>query len=264
MLGLALAALPLYVLYAFRTELLSRALRSLMMALLTLLPLGFFLWLVMRYNLLWLNILSALLLAAGGGLLTVMLSRLSLRRYALPSMAGTLVAVFVVSLYFLLGISDWKQAGEAHRLLPLVGLLAGAIASTNSKALSTFYTALEHHAQQYEYLLGNGGTHGQATEWFMRRALQRMALPYLRRLATAIIGTSPLVFFTMLLCGQNVGAALEWQLLLMLAAFTAATLSLIATIFFARKFAFDDYGKMKKTTAAAPLPDADEISSDEE
>ena len=249
-LGLLLVAVPLYVLHVFETGLLPRALRALARMVVSLVVLGVALYFVFRLDHWAVNLLFVLLMVALGAVSATSKARLSVRRFFVPVAAGLLVGVVFVGCWLLVLVLGRRNPLEARFLVPVVGLLLGAMVKSNADALTIYYMGLRHHNQLYYHLMGNGANPGRALTWFVRRALQRVALPSLERMATLMVGASPVVTWSMLLCGIPVVGAIALQLLLLVAGFCASVVSLLATLYVARRFSFDEYGRLLDFTKA--------------
>lgn len=243
-LGLLLLAVPLYVLHVFNTGLLPRALRALARMALSLAVVGVALYFVFRFDHWAVNILFVLAMVVVGALAASRRARLSVRQYFVPVAAGLLVGAVTVGCWLLVLVLGQRNPLEARYLIPVVGLLMGAMVKTNADALATYYMGLRHHNRLYYHLVGNGANAGKALEWFVRRALQRVALPSLERMAMMLVGASPVVTWSMLLCGVSVVGAIALQVVLLAAGFCASVVSLLATLYVARRFSMDEYGRL--------------------
>ena len=247
--GLLLVAVPLYVLHVFDTGLLRRALRALGQMVGSLVALGLCLYFVFRLDHWAVNVLSVLLMLVGAVSTTVR-AGLNVRRFIVPVGVGMLTAAVLVGLWVVVLALGQVNAVQARFLVPVMGLLVGAMVKSNADALSTYYMGLRHHGQLYYYLTGNGATPGAALTWFVRRALQRVALPSLRRMGTMVVVASPVVTWSMLLSGVSVVGAIGVEMVLLVAAFCASVVSLLATLYVARRFSFDEYGRLLDFTKA--------------
>ena len=116
---------------------------------------------------------------------------------------------------------------------------------SNCKALETYYAGLRNHNALFYYLLGNGANHNQAVRYFVKRALERSMIPSLGRMAYIIIGVTPMVMWAMLLAGSDVYSAVLMQLLTFAMVLAASPLALLLTLMLAKRYAFDEYGKLK-------------------
>ena len=175
-----------------------------------------------------------------------MRAKLPLRQLFLPVLAGTFAGVLVVGMYVLLLVMGGANVLEARYMIPVVAMLTGHLIHANSKALHVYYMGLRHHGQLYHYLLANGATHRRALGYLLRRAIQQSALPGLSGMGWVVMGVSPLVTWGMLLGGASVPAAVACQVVLLVAMFTAAVLSIIVTVAVSRRYLLDDYAQLRE------------------
>ena len=233
---LLLLVIPLVLLHEFKVRILPRALRAIAKMIIYLALTGLCLKYLFEWDNLATSILWIIIMTIAGTVLTVSKARLSLKRNFLPVGAGIIAGALVVGLIVLclaLGVS------------PVFGLLIGSMVETNANALATYYMGLQHHNQLYYYLLGNGASHNAALTYFVKRAIEKAAIPNISRMAVQMVGLTPVLMWGMLLCGYSVVAAVEYQILFLAASFCASVVSMVVTLLIARKYSFDQYNKLK-------------------
>lgn len=245
-LGLLLLLVPCYVFYVFNIPLLTKTLRSFLKMAGSLLVLGVLLYGVVALDKPLITLLFALLIIAWGAALSVVRAKLPLRQLFLPVLTGTFAGVLVVGMYVLLLVMGGANVLEARYMIPVVAMLTGHLIHANSKALHVYYMGLRHHGQLYHYLLANGATHRRALGYLLRRAIQQSALPGLSGMGWVVMGVSPLVTWGMLLGGASVPAAVACQVVLLVAMFTAAVLSIVVTVAVSRRYLLDDYAQLRE------------------
>lgn len=243
--GFLLLLIPCYVLYLYNSTLLTKTVRATVRMMGLLLVLGFLLYEVMALNQWGITLLFVLLMVTIGAILTVRRAKLPIRQLFVPVMAGTLTGVLVVGLYVLWLVVGVRNPLEVRFLIPVVGLLTGHLIQVNSQALHIYFMGLRHHSQLYHYLLGNGMKHSQALGYLFRRTIERAALPNISTMGRMLIGVSPLVLWSMMLAGAGVFTALAFQLVLLIAMFSASMISVIVTVVVSRRYLLDDYHQLK-------------------
>ena len=243
--GFFLLLIPCYVLYLYHSTLLTKTVRATVRMMGLLLVLGFLLYEVMALNQWGITLLFALLMVTIGAILTVRRAKLPIRQLFVPVMAGTLTGVLVVGLYVLWLVVGVRNPLEVRFLIPVVGLLTGHLIHVNSQALHIYFMGLRHHSQLYHYLLGNGMKHSQALGYLFRRTIERAALPNISTMGRMLIGVSPIVLWSMMLAGAGVFTALAFQLVLLIAMFSASMISVIVTVMVSRRYLLDDYHQLK-------------------
>ena len=161
-----------------------------------------------------------------------------------PVVAAVAVSVIVVSAWLLLVTLGTGALVSPRFFLPIVGILSGTAITACSDSLSAYYDGLRHHNQLYFYLLGNGATHAEALDTFVRRALEKAVMPGLSQMATVVVGTAPVMMWTMIMCGQGAIEAAAFQLLVMAAAFCVSVMSVLLAVILTRKYMFDEYSRL--------------------
>lgn len=255
LLGLLLLALPVYMAYALRLRMVRRLLVSFGRMMLMTALVGGMLMLVISVNQMWLTIVVGLLMMVLGAMLTASRSSIPLSRSFVPVAAGTLSSVTIIALYVLFLVFGLSNPFEVRHFIPVVGLLVGCTISVNVKALNTYYTGLAYHHQLYNYLLGNGATHHEAVDYFMRRSFQSALLSVARLMSGMVVSTAPVLLLTLVLAGTDVWTATALQVLLFVLVLSVAFTSLALTLLVGRRYLFDDYerlyGKKSKPVAAS-------------
>ena len=239
--GFLLLLIPCYVLYLYHSTLLTKTVRATVRMMGLLLVLGFLLYEVMALNQWGITLLFALLMVTIGTILTVR----RIRQLFVPVMAGTVTGVLVVGLYVLWLVVGVRNPLEVRFFIPVVGLLTGHLIQVNSQALHIYFMGLRHHSQLYHYLLGNGMKHSQALGYLLQRTIERAALPNISTMGRMLIGVSPIVLWSMMLAGAGVFTALAFQLVLLIAMFSASMISVIVTVVVSRRYLLDDYHRLK-------------------
>ena len=243
--GVLLLALPLYVGIVMRTGLTRRFLIAVVKFVVYLVLLALCLW-TLQTHLHWaFGFLAVLVMAVGGAGLTVHWARVGQRNYFVPMVVAFVTTLFVVLVWMWLLVVGLHHGFFVQYMVPLAGLLTGAMIEADSAALSAYYTGLLHHGQLYEYLLGNGATHQEATAFFVRRAMQKAMIPLLHRMALTLLFYAPVLFWALLLSGCPVWTALGWQVVLSAAMLFSAVAALLVMVVVARRYSFDAYERLK-------------------
>lgn len=192
------------------------------------------------------SLLWILLMVVLSAALSVNKAQLKLSRFFVPALAGVGGAVLIVGVLTLLAITDINGAADARFLIPVAGILVGSLIETNGRALRVYYSGLDHHSQLYYYMLGNGATHNEALKHFTHRAMEKSIIPSISHMAMQVVGVSPLLLWGMLLGGMKPVLAVGIQVLMLLAMLCSSLLSVVITLYVARRFAFDAYLQLKR------------------
>jgi putative ABC transport system permease protein len=247
-LGLLLLVIPLYIIYAFKLNILPKALTGITKMLIYLCLTGFFLKYIFEWNSIFINILWMIVMALAASFTTIIKARLNVRKFIIPVGVGIFLTAIIIGLFFIFLVAGQKNPFDARFFIPITGLLIGGMVETNYKALSTYYMGLKHHNQLYYYLLGNGATHNEAVNYFVRRALEKVSIDSIANMAAIVVGLSPIMMWAMLLSGMSVVAAVEYQVLIIIVTFCAPMISVVMTLWAARKYSFDEYDRLKNVS----------------
>lgn len=191
------------------------------------------------------SLLVALVMVVGVSVFAAHKARIRERRYLLPIAIGLVVSVVPMGLAFAFITLGAPQPLDAHVLVPVWGLLLGAMVETDGAALAAYYDGLRHHGQLYRYLLANGANHHEAVKNLFRRALHRSVSPWVRRMGMTAAGSIPLTMWVLLLVGLGVAQAIIFCLLVASLLFLTSIVSIVATLLVARRFSFDAYGQIR-------------------
>lgn len=203
------------------------------------------------------------LMSAAASVLAVRKARVPLRRFGGPLFVAMTVTTVVMTL-FLLGLVLGVPKPFAPRLfVPVCALLIGAEALAAMRALAAYGQGLLHHHQLYDYLLGNGATHREAEDWFVRRAMERALLPGIARMAALAVPLSAGVMWALVVAGFSALEAAVFEAMVVVAMPAAALVSLWLALRFSQRRVFDDFGRVRSALQkmARPRP-ADAVAGE--
>lgn len=245
LLGMLLLVLPLVAMYRYGLRIsVGRALSAIFRMVIYVGIMGFVMYMLQKDGSVAMSLLFALVLIVLAAVAAILRSRLRLRVLFVPVVAAVAVSVIVVSAWLLLVTLGTGALVSPRFFLPVVGILSGTAITVCSDSLSAYYDGLRHHNQLYFYLLGNGATHAEALDTFVRRALEKAVMPGLSQMATVVVGTAPVMMWTMIMCGQGAIEAAAFQLLVMAAAFCVSVMSVLLAVILTRKYMFDGYSRL--------------------
>ncbi len=245
LLGVALLLVPIYFFQAYGLRLLGRTLSACAMMVAKFAVVGAVLYFLFLWNNIVANILFAIVAVVLTAAAVVVKARLSLRHSFVPLLAGVAVAVVTVGAWMLFAVMTGNGAFTSPRLIPVVGLLCGAILEILGKAL-TYYMGLRNHNDMYYFMLGNGATRQQALFYFRKRAMERTVTHFLRLISSSMFGCVPFIMWGMLLSGTEVVTAVAMQIVALAAMFTTALVALAVALAVASRYSMDEYGRLKE------------------
>ena len=158
-----------------------------------------------------------------------------------------LPAHLLTSLLILCGflfVFDFGTVASARYLIPLMGMVLGNILRSNVVALDRFFSELRANEEMHIQYLTLGASEAEAVRPFLRNALRAAVGPQLGTVATMGIVSLPGMMTGQILGGSSPAVAIAYQIMIMIAIFTAATVSAFLVVHFSRSVAFDACGRL--------------------
>lgn len=243
--GLLLLAIPLIIIHRLRLPVMQRLLLAFGRMVLAVAVMAIIVYGAVSLDSIVYDVVMLVLLSLFSAVMALGKARLNVSRLLIPAGAGSVVGVAVVVFYGLFLVLGQKNPFVARLFLPFAAIVAGGITMVNAKALQTYYTGLLHHGQLYNYIIGNGGTHGEAVRHFIRRCLQAAIVSVGRDMSRLAFVSAPAVMLAMVMCGIGVLTAAAFQVMLTFMVMAASLLSLVITLLVARRYSFDEYERLK-------------------
>lgn len=200
---------------------------------------------VVRHDSIALSILFAVVLVLLSSLAVIRSSRVGLRTYLVPVLAGVSLSSLSVAVYLILAVLSVGDVLSPRYFIPMTGVLASGSVLACSGALSAYHAGMRNHSRLYYYLIGNGATHAEALDHFMRRAMEKAMMPGLVRMAVTVVSSAPAVMWSMVAAGVDVFTAAAFQVALTIAIFATSVLSVLVTLVVARRYTIDEYSRLK-------------------
>jgi putative ABC transport system permease protein len=230
LLGLLLLVIPGYLLYTYDRLTLPKAALAVVRMMVQLSVMGGLLWLLYRFNSVWLNLLWLLLLVVAAAFLMVSRTQIRSRILFLPACISMFVSVLAVSAYILFVVLRPESPMSAQWFVPVTGVLMAHVLMTNIHAVRTYFDSLRQDSQPYYTLLGNGASRLKALTPYFTRALKSMTVPAMASLSAMGLFVLPMLLSGLLMGGMPPVTAVAVFILLIIASITASVLSLALTI----------------------------------
>lgn len=159
-----------------------------------------------------------------------------------PAYFITLAFSFVTFLI----VFDMGTIFSARYLIPIGGMIMGNILRGNIVALDRFYSSLTRREEEYIYYISLGASRREALLPFISEALKPALSPYLATVATMGLVSLPGMMTGQILGGASPAVAIQYQMMIMIAIFTASAVSAFLGILFSLVPAIDDCGRIRK------------------
>lgn len=244
LLGLLLLLVPGYLLYAYDRLTCRKAVVAMVRMVAQMAAMGACLWLLYRFDSLWLNLLWLVILVAAASFLLVSRTRLQSRVLFLPSFAGMFVSVLAVSAYLLYVVLRPGASMTARWFVPVTGVLMAHVLMTNIHGVRTYFDSLRQDSQPYFTLLGNGATRLQALAPYITRALRSMLVPAMANLSVMGLFVLPMLLSGLLLGGMPPVVAVSLYVVVVIACLAASLLSLVLILWLTDRRAFNRQGQL--------------------
>ena len=131
---------------------------------------------------------------------------------------------------------------EARYLVVLGGMLLGNCLSANIIGADRFYRALHHRQEQVEFYLGNGASLWEALRPFAQETLTAALRPIIASMMTMGLVSLPGMMTGQMLGGSPPLVAIKYQIAIMLAIFSCASISVSLFLFLTARRCIDGYG----------------------
>ena len=230
LLGLLLLVIPGYLLYTYDRLTLPKAALAVVRMMVQLSVMGGLLWLLYRFNSVWLNLLWLLLLVVAAAFLMVSRTQIRSRILFLPACISMFVSVLAVSAYILFVVLRPESPMSAQWFVPVTGVLMAHVLMTNIHAVRTYFDSLRQDSQPYYTLLGNGASRLKALTPYFTRALKSMTVPAMASLSAMGLFVLPMLLSGLLMGGMPPVTAVAVFIRLINSSITASVLSLALTI----------------------------------
>ncbi len=207
---------------------------------------GLYLDYIFRFNNIWVNfgyILLMILVAnftvnKNAGLKT-------LRVFFAVMLAITVSALTVIALFIFLSIKP-EPFYDARYLIPITGMVVGNCMRANVISLERFYSSIRKNEKEFLTYLLMGASLKEAILPYMREAVKPALAPQLSTIATLGIVSLPGMMTGQIIGGSSPIVAIKYQIGVMIAIFTAITLTTVFNLLLSLKTSFNDYSMLRK------------------
>jgi putative ABC transport system permease protein len=238
--------IPIIISYILKLGNVKKILISVLRMTLQLGAMGLYLDYIFRFNNVLVNIGYVLLMIAIANFTVNRNAGLRTARVFFTLMLGiTLSTLTVIALFIFLSIRP-EPIYDARYLIPITGMVVGNCMRANVISLERFYSSIRKNEKEFLTYLLMGASPLEAIMPYLRDAVRPAMAPQLSTLATLGIVSLPGMMTGQILGGSSPIIAIKYQIGVMIAIFTAITLTTVINILFSLKTSFDDYGILRK------------------
>lgn len=244
--GYLLLVLPIAAMWYYRTGLVKDTLIAAFRMTIQLFLMGLYLTWLFDKNSMWLNLLWLVIMIGVSTGTTIRRSELNWKKFAVPVALSTLIALVIVDAVFLGITLQLDNFFDARYFVTISGMILGNSMKQNIITLNTFYKTLEDQRADYRYCIANGASRKEAVMPFMKTAIKRAFNPQIATMSVLGLIALPGTLTGQIIGGSAPDVAIKYQILLMLAIFIAAMITVVISVNVANRFLFDewdDFGK---------------------
>ncbi len=193
----------------------------------------------------WLNIAWVIVMMLFACFSAMANSKLSFRHFFTPVFLAYFAGAGLVLLFFNKVIVNYENIFTARLMVVVGGMLLGNSLNSTIIGISNYYEAIRKDNKRYLYLLSLGASQQEALLPFFRDAMLAAMRPFMANMATMGIVSLPGMMTGQILGGANPETAIKYQIAIVLAIFTALTISVALSLIWTSSRAFDEYGILK-------------------
>jgi len=209
-----------------------------------LLLVGLYLQWLFEFNSLLINVLwLSVMLLVGASAITNG-AKLSRKHCYAPIIVGLVVGLLPLLSILLVALLQPAPVYHAQYLIPLAGMLLGNSLSGNIVALQHLFNSLEDKRLAYEGALALGATPTQACADVTAAAIKQSLTPVLASMSTTGLVTLPGMMTGQILSGVDPMIAIKYQLVIMVAIFVMASVSITVSLQLTVRNSIDSNGKV--------------------
>ncbi len=207
---------------------------------------GLYLDFLFRFNNVWVNFGWVILMIAIANITVNRNTGLRTARMFLTVMLGlTISAFFVIVIFIFIAIRP-EPFYDARYLIPISGMVIGNCMRANTIALERFYASIKKNEREFLTYLLMGATLREAALPYIRESVKSALAPHLATLATLGLVSLPGMMTGQILGGSTPIVAIKYQIGIMIAIFTAITVTTVLNLLLSLKVAFNEYSILKR------------------
>lgn len=242
--GLLLALAPLGVLYRFVPLQLKTLAVALLRMLLQLGVVAVLMWLLWRYDIIWLSLLLVLLMATVATFMLLRRVKLKSEVLLLPVWAAMLITTIGVGGFVLFGILRPQSVLSIRWILPIAAVLLAHQLATGVVSLQTYFETLRNDSLTYYERIGNGASRLNALAPYIGRALESLVRPAAANLVVIGLLSLPVLLAGLMMGGLQPVDAVFIYAVLVVASIAASMVFLLLAVWLADRRAFDRRGQL--------------------
>jgi len=246
--GFLILIIPAYILWKYKTGLLTKLGIATIRMTLQLLFVGYYLEYLFKYDNPWINLGWIIIMIIVADFATIDRSELRYKKSLIWSIfLATLFGIVLIDVFFLSVVIQLPNILAAQYAIPITGMVLGNCLRCNVIGINAFYYSLNERQERYRFYLANGSSRSEALFPFFKEALKKSANPTLATMATIGLVSLPGMMTGQILSGSSPLIAIKYQIMIILAILSGSVLSVFLGILFSNKMVFNSYDIMDKS-----------------
>ena len=243
--GYFLLLVPIFVFRYYKTGLIVPALISMGRMSIQLFLVGLYLKYIFQFNNAFVNLGWVLVMVLVTAHTIVSRSNLPKKMLFIPVFLALIISISFVDAFLLGVVLKLDFIFDARYLIPITGMLIGNSLTNTVIAIDFFYSRIRQQQNTYRFALANGATQTEAVQIFIRDALKKAMNPTIASTAVMGIVSLPGMMTGQILGGSDPTVAIKYQILIMLTIFVSSLVTILLSILFCNKKAFDEFGNIR-------------------
>lgn len=246
LLGFSILVIPVFIFRYYKVRLNGDLIISVLRMIVQLFFVAVYLEWIFEKNNVWINTAWVLMMVIVGGGTVVKRVGIPWKRFLWPFAIAGLISMTIVDTFFLGLVIKTGYFFDARYFVPISGMVLGNSLNHNIVGLTAFFSGLRKDKELYYFLLTNSGSSRLALRPFIQDALIKGLNPLLATMSVIGLISLPGMMTGQILGGASPAVAIKYQVMIMLAIFVGCTLTLVLSILFSGRLAFDELGNVRE------------------
>jgi UDP-glucose/iron transport system permease protein len=243
-------AVPILLILILKIGIIRSTLISVLRMTLQLSLVGLYLDLIFRLNNVWLNLAWLLVMIVVANINVIRSSGLKLQKFFFIVLTGIIIGTFfVVSIFLFLTVRP-SPIYDARYLIPITGMVLGNCLRANVISLERFFSSIRKNEKEFLTFLLMGATLYEAVLPFLREAIKSALAPTVSTMATIGLVSLPGMMTGQILGGSFPEVAIKYQLAIMIAIFSATTITTVINLLLSIRVSFNEYHILRQEVFA--------------
>ena len=206
---------------------------------------GFYLTYVFKLNSIVINIAWILMMIAVANFSVLNHTGLKVKNFFIVNYFVYVLTVILIQCAMLI-VFDVNTMLNSRYIIPLQGMIMGNLLKCNIIGIDRFFSEIRNRKDEYILYVSLGATPNEALKIFWNSAYKAAIQPQLASLATIGLVALPGMMTGQMLGGSEPLTAVKYQILIMMAIFASASLSLFLNLYYSRKMTIDSFGRIRE------------------